>query len=152
MQSIKDVLVDIATKNGGLLRPRDVVDEARNPTNPLHTYFEWDDTSAADEYRVLQAAYLIRRIKIKITRESEDPKAVSVTVTRAFSSLPSSRGKDGGYELTERILQVPEKRQELLQEAINALNQYRAKYAALRELVEVIEAIDNTLEQLKEAS
>lgn len=46
----------------GELTPRDVVDDARNPNSPLHSYFEWDDGAAAEAYRLKQARGLIKAV------------------------------------------------------------------------------------------
>jgi hypothetical protein len=41
-----------------------VVDAARDPTSPLHSYFEWNDTVAAEQYRLHQARSLIRAVTV----------------------------------------------------------------------------------------
>jgi len=54
----------------GRLSPNDVVDDARSPDSPLHDYFEWDDTAAAEKYRKVQARQLIRSVKVEVTVHS----------------------------------------------------------------------------------
>jgi len=49
------------------LKPQQVVDEARDPSSPLHPHFEWDDTIAAEKHRLDQARQLIARCKFTIT-------------------------------------------------------------------------------------
>ena len=51
----------------GRLLPADVVDDARDADSPLHSHFEWDDSIAAEHYRLDQARNLIRSIKIHVT-------------------------------------------------------------------------------------
>ena len=43
-------LTRIATKHGSV-DPELLLDEARNPKNVLHNYFEWNDTAAAEKWR-----------------------------------------------------------------------------------------------------
>lgn len=51
----------------GRLQPADVVTDARDPTSPLHSHFEWDDSVAAERHRLSQARTLIRSVKIHVT-------------------------------------------------------------------------------------
>jgi hypothetical protein len=51
----------------GRLQPADVVTDARDPTSPLHSHSEWDDSVAAERYRLSQARSLIRSVKINVT-------------------------------------------------------------------------------------
>ena len=50
----------------GRLSPSQVVNEARNIHSPLHEVFVWDDTVAAEKYRIVQARQLIRSFKIVV--------------------------------------------------------------------------------------
>jgi hypothetical protein len=54
-------------EHDGRLQPSDVLADARNPTSPLHSHFEWDDGLAAERYRLSQARSLIRSVKIHVT-------------------------------------------------------------------------------------
>lgn len=46
--------------------PARIVDVARDPKNPMHPFFQWNDTEAARRYRLDQARELIGMIRIKI--------------------------------------------------------------------------------------
>lgn len=48
----------------GRLTPKLVLNEARAPESPLHSRFEWDDSEAAEKYRLAQAHELIQSVKI----------------------------------------------------------------------------------------
>lgn len=61
-QVIGEVLDQIATKGGGELTPGAVVDAARAPRHALHPFFEWNDQTAAQRFRLDQARSLIRSI------------------------------------------------------------------------------------------
>ncbi len=50
----------------GRLFPSEVLNAARDENSPLHDFFEWDDSAAAEAYRLDQARELIRRIKIEV--------------------------------------------------------------------------------------
>ena len=51
---------------GGRLTAQNVVDEARDPASVLHGHFTWDDSTAADAYRLIEARQLIRRVKLEV--------------------------------------------------------------------------------------
>ena len=51
----------------GTLRPERVVEAAKAKDHPWHDRFEWDDTAAAEQYRINQARVLIRSVEVRIT-------------------------------------------------------------------------------------
>ncbi len=55
--------------DAGNLTPRATVDAARDPANPLHEQFEWDNGIAGEKFREQQARSLIRTVKLVITTE-----------------------------------------------------------------------------------
>ena len=60
---IESVLTELYERRG-TLRPVDIVTEARADDHRLHECFEWDDSIAADRFRLFQAGALIRRVTI----------------------------------------------------------------------------------------
>lgn len=130
----------IAAEHGGLLRPRDVVEAARDPQSPLHGYFCWDDHEAAERWRLEQAQALIRAA-VTIVREDHPP-------VRAFVSLVADRAPGGGpYRATADVLAAPDLRSALLEQAKRELAAFRRKYAVLSELAKVFAAIEELLSQ-----
>ena len=82
---------------GGQVTPREVVEVARNDTTELHKCFEWDNTKAAEEYRVEQARGIMRSLVV-IEERGPEPQMVSV---RAYENvvLPRPKGiEDEDYE------------------------------------------------------
>ena len=77
----------MAKGNAGRITPQQVVDAARNPDSPLHQFFEWDDQTAAERYRLVQARTLLRaatttvqidHLKIAVPVFIRDPEVDSV--------------------------------------------------------------------------
>ncbi len=130
-------LEEIAAKNeGGKLIAAEVVELARDPSHPLHGYFDWDDTEAANKWRLVQARNLIRFIV-------EDRDEVDAQPMHIFTSLTSDRMVPlGGYRVTTTVLADTELRNVMLQDARNELERTRRKYAILTELASVWQAID----------
>lgn len=42
----------------------DVLEAAQDPRSPFHHHFDWDDTTAAVRYRLVQAQYLMRSLHV----------------------------------------------------------------------------------------
>lgn len=124
----------IAIKNGGLLQPEVVVEAARPITSPLHSRFEWNNTEAAQRYRIWQARQLI-----SVTVETLAATGESFDV---FVSLSPDRGrKGGGYRVMTEVLSDDHMRAQLLQDALDELAIFRDKYQKLRELAVIFAAM-----------
>lgn len=55
----------------GEVRPSALVDAARPKSSPAHNAFEWDDSKAGEEYRLIQARTWIRTVEIIIDEQPE---------------------------------------------------------------------------------
>lgn len=132
---IERELNTIAAKHGGLLPARAVVDWARaHPKSELHKRFTWDDSEAAECWRVQQARVLIASVVIE-PRPNQ--------VIRAFVSLKSDRvGDQPAYRRTINVMSDAEQRAEMLQMAKDELGRVRRTFATLTELASVWHAID----------
>jgi hypothetical protein len=120
-------------QNGRLLAP-DLVESARDPSSPLHPAFEWDDATAAENWRVEQASYLIRSIEVIVERQEEE------RPIRAFVSV--KRDEDRSYTSVSHAMADPDLRQQVLAGALKELEAWRVRYAELVELAKVFAAID----------
>lgn len=140
--AIRDELIRIAQAYGGELKPEVVVKEARVETSPLHHSFDWDDGEAAENWRIHQARQLIR-VTVTFEAVSND----KLIPCRVFVSLTPDREKGGaGYRLTSDVMSDTEHRQQMLADAKDEMNRFRAKYRALTELAEVFAAMDRVAE------
>ena len=115
---------------------KDLVDASRPEDAPLHTLFEWDDTVAAEKYREEQGRMIIRHI-IEVP-ETEEEKETH-PVIRAFFQIDNH---SSDYEPTYVIMSDEEKRNRLLQVVKAELQQFKVKYASIKELAKVFIAID----------
>lgn len=91
--------------------PQLLVDSAKNKKSVIHSYFNWDDTDAANKYRVSQANLLLRHIEVKII-SNEGVKTIRVyeTVTKMEQNATSTyihhidASKDTDAIIIKRIL------------------------------------------------
>ena len=119
--------------------PEQIVEKARDANTELHSCFEWDDTIAAERYRVEQARDVVRHIylvrKEPEQRENAEPIVFKV---RAFSHTPGT----AGYSQTVHIVKQEDRYQLLLQQAYDDLHAFKRKYECLTELKPIFDMID----------
>lgn len=121
------------------LTPQRLVDISRDENHPLHKEFEWDDSIAAEAYRVVQAKQLIRDITI-VKDETEKRN------DRGFVITP---GQNHVYVPLHDALNNEVWKNNLLEAAKRDMVSFVAKYRRLSELTKVIEPMTDLLELLK---
>ncbi|MCA0425033.1 MAG: hypothetical protein LCH61_17250 [Proteobacteria bacterium] len=118
----------------GELTPEDVVADARNPNSPLHQFFEWDDSEAAQQHRLGQARGLIRAVVAIYV--SEDKPAVR---TKAFIHISEPGAPH--YREASHALSMQKTRDMVLQRAWGELMQWKRRYQDLAEFAELVPVI-----------
>ena len=139
-------LLALVADHGDTITPEIVLNHAKKKASALHDLFTWDDSEAAKQYRLLQAGGLIRRIKVKMITSDEDEVPVRALHVITRPAEDKSRGKTA-YMPLQKILASPELSNELLANARLELASLKAKYAILRELTDLMTAIDGVLSQ-----
>ena len=119
----------------GMLTPSNLVEVSRPKDAPLHKCFEWDDTVAAEKWRLTQAAYIIRSVEVTVEKSTEPTRAFVVTV-----SDDSREYKSVGY-----VMRRADGREALLESAKRDLLAFRRKYQTLYELASIFDAIDGVI-------
>lgn len=127
--------------NGGAVRPRQVVDDARPEDAPLHPCFEWDDAVAAELHRDEQARYLIRSYSI-IT---ENPNGEDTTVAIANVCV-TTEDDERCYVSSARAMDDDELRQQVIDEAERLLVGVARRYEGIPGLRELFRAAVDRLE------
>jgi len=99
----------------GHLRPKTIVDEARDHRSELHKHFEWSNTRAAESYRLQQARDLVNHIvEVRIINKKK-------VDTRAFVSVTDKEcGKV--YVTFEQGVTDQDYRRQLLSKALTTLD------------------------------
>jgi len=112
-------LKKISDANGGRLLARDVVNAARSPKHPLHSRFDWNDATAAENWRIEQAWRLIR------IHWKEVEQAGLVQRVPVFTSTHPVTGTKG-YEDSEEV-----SGEEIRQLAVRDLEAWGTRYRGL---------------------
>ena len=72
-QAVEEELEALRVANGDKLKSEDVVQAASNPTSAMHNGFTWDDTEAANKWRLGEAQYLVRHIVVVKHEKDDEP-------------------------------------------------------------------------------
>ena len=131
---IRQELEQIARKKG-TLNPHDVVNFARNSRTALHKCFIWDDSKAAEQWRLHQARNIIRLI-VEIPMNGNDKEY------KVFVSLRDDRQNKIGYRPLISVMTNDELREKLLEDALADMQTFRDKYKELKELSETFAAME----------
>jgi len=134
-EAVLKELNTITQKHDGMLRPVDVVEFAKNERTVLHSCFTWNNTEAAEQWRIHQARMLIR-VTVAVFQDDDE------TEYRAFVSLKDDRYGHLGYRPMISILGDGDLTEKMLEEALEEMATFKEKYKQLHELVAVFAEID----------
>lgn len=130
IDQIRMELQRIEKEHGGMLKPADVLAEAEDEMSILHSYFEWDDTEAAEAYRLFQARHLITSVDVEISGvKTQKYFSVSVTVAKE---------KTRGYFDAKTVMSDQQMYEQVLKNALVELEHWQQKYDSIKELHDVI--------------
>lgn len=104
----------------------------KNENSELHKCFEWDDTVAAEKYRLQQARNIVCNLVYQEEKKEEPTKL------RVFYNQSSTNT----YQPTRVLVRNEDSYKELLMQAKSELRAFKNKYKMLTELEDIFELID----------
>lgn len=113
---------------------------AADAGSPLHGYFEWDNTTAAEAHRLAQAESLIRRVQVRVLRGDEGP-PIAVRAYISRRELPTADEDDaepGGYLAIEQVAGATDAQAALLQSIQRDVHRLQRKYRAVDAFAEIV--------------
>ena len=109
-----------------------MLEKGRDADSELHKCFEWDDSIAAEKYRLKQAGTVLRLLVIKEEKiPTERPEI------RVFYKTKENEG----YKPTHIIVKKDDEYEVLLQRAWAELRSFKLKYGFLKELQDIFDLI-----------
>lgn len=126
-------VADEISSIGLSVKPEEIVEKARDESTELHKCFEWDDTKAAEKYRVYQARQIVCHLIVK--EVNNEPQKQEV---RFFYKTDSQEG----YKPTSYIIRNKDEYHKLLDRALTELKAFQRKYSTLKELDGLFDAIN----------
>lgn len=125
-------IVDEEIKSLSKITPNNMVEFAKNnPDSELYKCFEWDDTIAAQKYRLQQANKILTFLVYPKTRED-------LPTVRKYQVTTTAHV----FEETKKFLVNQNEYETLLKRALAELQAFKQRYQTLVELQDVISAID----------
>lgn len=128
----------------GELTPADVLRDAKHNNSPLHSFFEWDDGEAAEQYRLQQARGLIRSV-VAIYTDDKNP-AVRTKAYVHISEPGAPHYREAGHAMSQK-----KTRDMVLQRAWRELQAWRSRYKDLKAFSELFDAMDEVVKKLPKA-
>jgi hypothetical protein len=125
----------LRSKFKGELTPEDILADARHSNSPLHSFFEWDDGAAAEQFRLQQARGLIRAIVAVYV--SDDQPAVR---QRAYVHIPEPQAPH--YRETVHAMSQTATRNMVLRRAWKELKGWHDRYKGLEEFAALVKQIE----------
>jgi hypothetical protein len=130
-----------------VLTPQIVLEAAMDEDSPLHRYFTWDDTTAAEKYRLQEAAKIIRSIEVVVVS-----KGGQETQHRAlYTTVQIGQDEPGVYVTAEDGLTDKQIRVALLRRAKREAEIFIHKYQQLQSLARIMKTMKEAIEALQRA-
>lgn len=134
-----EVMNGLAEK--GTLNAETLVDVSKDENSPMHPEFDWDDTTAAHNWRLHQARNVINAL---VMIDDAEPEKEPVRVFLKIESVNQNQ-----YESTQVLVRTQTGRDAMIEQAERELKAFRAKYEAILTWTNAISNIDSAIEQIK---
>ncbi len=129
------LLARLEKRDGGIL-PRAILTEAIPKDSPIHGWFEWDDTKAADIYRVEQARHMVQQLVV-VYRETDADEPIEC---RAFLNV-SDEETGRQYVSTAKVLSDDELRKQVIAAVMANLERCEKKLHILKGFAKVLDSL-----------
>ena len=130
----------------GKLTPNNVVDTARDPANPMHDWFEWNNDKAAENWRTYQARQLISSFTVQ--REMNE----TTYDVQQFVEDPRKPENEQGYVAFARIESDEDMQRRMMDRELDLAGSYvnRARqFAGALGLLPEVESMQRELYELR---
>ena len=139
-QIVGDKLQELRDKNNGLTASI-IIEDAKKKKSVLHGAFDWNDTSAAHQWRLHSARHLMRSVEIVSTSAEGDTRSLP-----AFVFVKTDEGPR--YETIAKVLSDDELRIQVLNKALKEFEQWQQRYKEYEEFLNVFETFGKTRKKL----
>lgn len=129
-------------KRDGVMTPRAVVEDAKDPTSPLHSEFDWDLERSAQAYWEVRARSLIQSVRVVQSQEVESVRSIRYEGP-VFVRDPDLPSGQQGYLPVDLIRLDPDKAHRVL---VAEFKRIASLIERARELAEVLGRKDDMRE------
>jgi len=125
------------------IQPQMIVNEAKKKASPLHRFYNWNIAEAAAAHWLQQTRTYIGCVMVLYAGQSQP--------TRFMASIEMLKGRGNGtsrvYAPMSRIMEDAGLRKQLLAQAKDDFDGYRAKYENLKELAVLFSVADKVFQK-----
>lgn len=128
----------------GSVTSQSFLEYSRPEDSATHSMFEWDDTIAAEKYRLRQAGAIINQLEVKLEFENSPAQGAEIKVVpiKAFMNVSAKAPTEAGVFINAvTVQQEDEYRNTVLQNALSELRAFQRKYSNFSEFSKVFDAI-----------
>ena len=138
----------------GEVTSQSLLDASRSEDSPTHGLFEWNDSVAAEKFRLSQSHRIISQLQVDVIVTeipSDKPSEVEITTENVLKSPayvnvnPVGRfgvkNTKGSFVSVQKAMSDDDMRKIVLRNALSELNVFKNRYALYKELAGVFEAI-----------
>jgi predicted nucleic acid-binding protein len=139
----ESAVFQLMEEKGRSVTPKDVLEAARPRNHALHSYFDWNDRTAGEKYRIWQARSLLGRVTVKIV-----DKQGHETKTRGFVNVTlRERGAAPRrvYAEVKRVYETKSLRHQELERSLRDLESWCARYKIYAELDEIRDYLEREI-------
>ena len=126
-------------KASGELTPELVVKKATPKNALLHPCFEWDNTVAAEQYRISQARYMLRSIEVVVEKSDDSDETLEI---RAFHNVNNDED-ESVYVTLQQARDNPIYWEQIKDKALAEINLWKQKYKDIKEFEVIFSAIES---------
>ena len=126
----------------GKITAENVLKIAQDQNSEIHNLFEWDDSNAAHNYRLVQARQIINNIEVKVISNNEPYYIPAFEISK-------NDGKPQ-YKLVETM--SIDERKRVIDNTIESINSLKNKLAIYKSLGKAIYFLDSAIDELKSSS
>jgi len=155
------VLTEIEERDGEVTS-RTFLEYSRPEDSETHDMFEWDDSIAAEKYRLVQSGKIINQLQVELVRVGDSaPRQLNIEVERqepaqrvnAFVNVaPRGTRMTASFNNFVSAMSDEEKSIQVLKNALADLKALEEKYRMYEELADVFAAIHEFEDKLDGAS
>lgn len=127
------------------LTAENILRKASKKSSSLYEFFDWDDSSAGEKWRLQQARAIINEIKI-VVEDKEIYAFENVMVTLKESKDDSKKPKKFGHREYKPIVEImnnEDYRRQLIQRALLEAGYWKSRHEELVELSPIFESIED---------
>ena len=135
-----DEVLEVQTKYG--LTADSLLKKASKKSSSLYEFFEWDNSSAGDKWRLQQARTLINEIKIIVEdKEIYAFENVNISIANKEDSV-KNKFSSREYKPIVEIMDNADFKQQLIQRALAEAKYWKERHSELVELNSIFCSID----------